>query len=119
MPNDADDQRREDQRAGNSRCPTYCSSIQAAKAPIMNNAPWAKLMMFSMPKITARPKRQHRVERAVDQAEQELAEQRLRRYAQERLDHRRPPIPFPRRWLFAYGPPWPPPGFIPAQAGTQ
>ena len=35
--------------------PAYCSSIQAAKAPIMNSAPCAKLMMFSMPKITASP----------------------------------------------------------------
>ena len=35
--------------------PAYCSSIQEANAPIMNSAPCAKLMMFSMPKITASP----------------------------------------------------------------
>ena len=35
--------------------PAYCSSIHEANAPIMNNAPCAKLMMFSMPKMIARP----------------------------------------------------------------
>ena len=32
------------------------SSSQAAKAPIMNCAPCVKLMTFSMPKMTARPR---------------------------------------------------------------
>ena len=31
------------------------SIIQATNAPSMNSAPWAKLMMLSMPKITASP----------------------------------------------------------------
>ena len=35
--------------------PAYSSSIHAANAPIINTAPCAKLMMFDMPKITAKP----------------------------------------------------------------
>ena len=31
------------------------SIIQATNAPSMNKAPWAKLMMFSMPKMIASP----------------------------------------------------------------
>ena len=38
---------------GTSKMP---SSSQAAKAPIMYWAPCVKLMTFSMPKITARPR---------------------------------------------------------------
>ena len=34
-------------------------------------APWVKLMMLSRPKMIARPRLQHRVEGAVDQAEQQ------------------------------------------------
>ena len=49
----------------------------------MYSAPWAKLMMLSRPKITARPEAQHGVERAVDQPQQELAEQGLDRYAED------------------------------------
>ena len=41
-------------------------------------APWVKLMMLSRPKMTARPEAQQRVERAVDQPDEELPEQRLR-----------------------------------------
>ena len=46
-------------------------------------APWAKLMMLSRPKMTDRPEAQHGVERAVDEPDQELAEQRLGRDAED------------------------------------
>ena len=49
-------------------------------------APCVKLMTFMQAEDDGQPERQQRVERAVDQAEQQLAEQRLRRYANQ-LEH--------------------------------
>ena len=59
LDNDADQFRRgpaRQQAPANNRDRVYCNSRKAAKAPIMYWAPWAKLMMLSMPKITASPR---------------------------------------------------------------